>query len=989
MSSELKTDPKAAICDLLQRYPLYRFRKEQVGQYLLRVLISVKKEDLPAVLSQILPCGQLLDTRLEVAICGGDLDDLLTSAPDLRRFVGIEGMDDIFETAQPLACLTFPRDPSAICRENWDYVLTCSDPLWPFDPEQLVAVMDDSGVCATFPDQRTGIVSAPLSKAALEQIAFNTHYGYQKYNAPRATLSEIEASCNNEYNSSSTLTNVMHMRSKLACCGILDDDLPTAASRFAACMKDHPEIVGRLAVVEHNRWIMEKVLKGFRLPEDPGQYFRKADDTTHSEKDHWHVCLLPCDYSNRLTADDWRAAPGRCRSELDPLDRMSLDVHHKCREIAEEYREDIFEDLASCKRNIEKHSGALDKAAALAHLSSMHSAVSHMYQKKRIATYRFDQSKKALLNMLEGDDSKPAKRVRENIKRIDEDYLKPLREYIIDKDYKELDYLMVQQIPFALTRKKQPVLVKFFDSGSNDCQFAPWQMEPRAVTYLGFVHDASQLPALEERAKHIRSFLRYSCNEVQDEYHVLAAPGVAVNGFDGTIQLHSLSSAAPEAIEDVLEEILGRQQIDYMEMTGLCPALSVAAPRYATRKNIGIFYVDDCHMRSISNAEELEYPAPLKGITVREMFDQNGALWGGCESAEMSDLSNVYRDFWNVSRSAADWDQFCKFISEAYKSQTAADKYPLYSDDPTADSRERTVTLNAQVLNRLLPIIREMEEQQYLSGVRMKWIVGDTMELTFQIRGTRKREGKLPADRLAEQLEEISANHTTETIYDIKWSGNKPEIQVKNLKMEKAILPSDRKDEYRQLLEKLNYAGVITGLRFDGDAATFEFTTDEFLFSLRNSGKVLEYYLYYTALQKCHFDDAEVSWIFYHSDKENSAKNELDVICTRGTTSLFISAKYVKSKRFEGTDFLNHVCYEVSNLADAFGIHAAKVLAAPNVPQFEDGNLGSSVRHALSRGVYLLGDQCFEGDNLSRVLDRIADGAEDWCQFLMDRNDAD
>ena len=78
-------------------------------------------------------------------------------------------------------------------------------------------------------------------------------------------------------------------------------------------LKNDPEIVGRLAVVEHNRWIMEKVLKGFQLPDDPGQYFRKADDTTHSEKDHWHVCLLPCGDLSRLTPDDLRADPVNCR----------------------------------------------------------------------------------------------------------------------------------------------------------------------------------------------------------------------------------------------------------------------------------------------------------------------------------------------------------------------------------------------------------------------------------------------------------------------------------------------------------------------------------------------------------------------------------------------------------------------------------------------------------------------------------------------------
>ena len=255
--------------------------------------------------------------------------------------------------------------------------------------------------------------------------------------------------------------------------------------------------------------------------------------------------------------------------------------------------------------------------------------------------------------------------------------------------------------------------------------------------------------------------------------------------------------------------------------------------------------------------------------------------------------------------------------------------------------------------------------------------MGDTLTLTFQI------YGKQPADRLVEQLSAIADAYDHKNSYDLKWTYGKPEIQVRSLKLRNAKIPSSYEAEYTALLKGLEKAGVINNLIIKKDTVCLDFATDEFLFSLRNSGKVLEYYLYYTALQECQFDDAEVSWSFFHSAGENAAENELDIICTKGTTSLFISAKNVNVETFKDSSFLNNVCYEVSGLANTFGIQATRILAAPRLPQFENGELGHYVQRALSRGVYLLGDKCFEGDNLSRVLDRIARGDEDWCQFLL------
>lgn len=153
--------------------------------------------------------------------------------------------------------------------------------------------------------------------------------------------------------------------------------------------------------------------------------------------------------------------------------------------------------------------------------------------------------------------------------------------------------------------------------------------------------------------------------------------------------------------------------------------------------------------------------------------------------------------------------------------------------------------------------------------------------------------------------------------------------------------------------------------------------------ALKNSGKVLEYHIYATAREKFGKERVAMSWQFWHDwEDETSAQNEVDVICTRDTGSLFISAKFVSMDTINSNGFVNHVCYEVCQIADHFGLNAKKILAAPNVPQFgeKDGALHEKVRHAMSRGVYLLGDACFQGDRLGQVLENIALGKEKWYE---------
>ena len=190
------------------------------------------------------------------------------------------------------------------------------------------------------------------------------------------------------------------------------------------------------------------------------------------------------------------------------------------------------------------------------------------------------------------------------------------------------------------------------------------------------------------------------------------------------------------------------------------------------------------------------------------------------------------------------------------------------------------------------------------------------------------------------------------------------------------------KPKFSTILRDLQAAGLLT---CDHARMFYQASCEEVVACLRNSGKVLEYYIYCTAENSHMFKSVALSWMFRHSDQPGAAKNELDVICTgHNNTPLFISAKNVTPTSLNRNNFLNYVCYEVGWLADRFGGASPRtILAAPNVAQFENGKRSETVRKAMNRGVYLLGDRCFEPGNLEKVLSHIVQGMDDWCEFLL------
>ena len=121
------------------------------------------------------------------------------------------------------------------------------------------------------------------------------------------------------------------------------------------------------------------------------------------------------------------------------------------------------------------------------------------------------------------------------------------------------------------------------------------------------------------------------------------------------------------------------------------------------------------------------------------------------------------------------------------------------------------------------------------------------------------------------------------------------------------------------ILRELEEIGFISGLRIvPDDSVQFRFRDSQVRAWLRDVGSVLELKVYKSCLNTALFQDVRISAIvdWEGSDRENSVSNELDVMCTKGVTPVFISCKTCDVK----TEALN----ELAILRDRFGGKIAK-----------------------------------------------------------------
>ena len=165
-----------------------------------------------------------------------------------------------------------------------------------------------------------------------------------------------------------------------------------------------------------------------------------------------------------------------------------------------------------------------------------------------------------------------------------------------------------------------------------------------------------------------------------------------------------------------------------------------------------------------------------------------------------------------------------------------------------------------------------------------------------------------------------------------------------------------------EALRDLEKIRLISGLKIvPEESVEFYFRDPQVRAWLRDVGSVLELYIYKACLDTGMFNDVRTSAVvdWNGDDRDNAVSNELDVMCTRGITPVFISCKTCMIR----TEALN----ELAVLRDRFGgeiARAAIVTAEPagasarnraaelniriiDLNDLEEGTNGESIRSLM------------------------------------------
>ncbi len=993
---------RLSCCRLLEQHSLCNYRLTAGEKQELNILLVGNGARMETLIHMLLTNGQLLDTTLRVTVLHAGTataENLLTDAPALQEFVRIERDGKVLsDPAEPLAqlrlfrCTMTPEalgkrlalvgDPSYVIvstgndEKNLRLARTCCDVLP--EGQRLAACVQrclNHGfeILAPEPMQITGGKHNDDYLSRLEQIAYNLHYIYAKTANDRVSAAQLRREFEKSYNYLSNLESALHIRSKLRCCGIDTDDPAASAAAFAACMEQDPSIVSRLAVVEHRRWVMEKLLQGYRPQTDLEQIYSRKGVTTKNTDEKWHTCLVPCRADSAITPKSWDSGP--VPPTLDPLDQASIRIHRKCGELAQANRGLIQSQLEAILSMLQDwpdaSAGALEAAEALMQL------VSQLYQKNRNAIGRFQK----LLGSLRGEiGAGVGPHIPLLLGQIDvlEFAVAPLIEYISYKNYKEQDELLVRHIPFALTHRSQCTILKLMSNREMDCLLSVWQLEPKNIIYMAWAETQLELEQLLNMASHICAALKQGSLEIGQEYHILLSDDLMDKYDDLPLEncsVYRLGHGGAEAMMEVFADAAQDLKADYIDVTGADPAMILAAQKYGIESDTPMIYAKNGRFQSLCGAAEISYPGPRRHMTVREMFSLSGAVVTETDSETLSDLSKKYADFWKIVHAHPIWSVFAEECARVYRLNSRIECV-FQQPDLSEPVRRKYIAVQEDMKKIILSVMRRLQEHSILR----------IQQVTHEMDGVWKIEfstyGPTLAERLLSQLLRIMKYVQSGTFCQVKANGNKVVVTTCQLTLEELIPPADKAEDYKKLIQALAGKKILLNPEFSPATGgwSFRFGSRDILNAFQLSGKVLEYYLYYTALLDCSFDDVQMGWRFNHSDQDDAAINELDVVCTRGASSMFISAKHVALSRFDSDGFLNQVCYEVSLLADRFGVNAIPVLAAPLVPMF-DGDTGVQskyMKQAARRGICLLGRECFETDQVAQCLSSIMDRKKNW-----------
>lgn len=834
--------------------------------------------------------------------------------------------------------------------------------------------------------------------------AFRIHYLYEKlYDKKASKNRSLQKFISDKYSQRSSTAAAVHIDYKLASLGINTAD-PKKMKKskhdideyqtdiidnynklvFGYCEYEsdshgakqkienpHTKEYNKLLQLEHTRWMMFMIADGYRLttPMDYEKYsFRQIGDNFNkafkctNPKIKTHHCLVPCGTEgitlphNHNEWDKYTTIPEIEATSYDALDKTSLTVHLIAKERIE--RPETLGKIKSIVENElhEKLYLAPGEIGLKSEYENFRKWILQVLKHKKISN--LNEKLKSLKTQFELYNID----INDIVTKLTNEF-SIFVEFQKYNDYKKPDQAIIEHLLWAKFGVDVTMLKITTKSVLSNIA-SSLMIEPQKLVFLGKEQPQCLAEFFENHGNNTEVFFE-QCN------------------------LNSTKNVA-----DVLTHIIEQSPSEnfVIDATEGTPFFITAAIKIAeSNRNVGVIYCDpqDCYsIDDISITNIANYPyAPVHrlktSISANEVFELYGASEKASEGSYMLGLSDYMDSLWEFYQNHShEWEMISSFFegfgrgsSEFHISDfSVADaKWSLYSRRVSFDICEKTGIFN--VLHRL-------EDHGIIKGFACERTEAyTTISFMYPVTDP-NNNSNLFSKKFSDLFNSLGDAELTCTIKSK--SDNVFDIDIltglkvfRNFKETGKFSNNDKQNPKEFLIvdmeaafKELEDRRLISSLEFKpstngGCYISFTYNSSAIRDCLTTAGNILEAFVYHQADKTGYFDSLKANYSF--SWANSNVSNELDVILTKGLTTLVCSCKTAKMAK-------EHL-YEVAELARRFSVNTKPVIIYSSDKSVENGkifvNTESVKERAKAMGIYLI-DKDTLNCGLSAELVRIA-----------------
>lgn len=1005
---------------ILDKYPLFKYFSK--GQDI-HVLCLGSGVFVNRMILSMISTGQMIDRKLFIHVVSGDADQykerLVEQAPLLNDYADLGGQCDntgnkyvtfTFETIADLkdevACKAIAEKYGEFCRyviislgannDNINLARQLAREIGMISNKKTIInyyISEESAlnIRATVEETviPTHVAVNPFGNRLgsynkdvhmLGMKAFRVHYLYEKlYDKKVSKQKALRKFISDEYSQRSSTSAAVHIDYKLASLGISTADYKklkrSKASVDSTIINQYVQILtssngeqttqyNQLLQLEHTRWMMFMIADGYRLAtamdhekysfRQVGSKFNKAFKCT-DEKVKTHHCLVPCSAEgiklprNHEEWDKYSTIDQIEQTDYDPLDKASLTVHL----------------IASERTKRPETIGRIRSLVEYDLQEKLYLASGEIGLKSE-----YEQFKEWIMQVLQHKKVRHLNEKLENIQtqfaffNIDiSDIIEKLRnhfsiftEYQKYNDYKEPDRTIIEHLLWVKFGEKV-TLLKATDKTVLSNIASPLLMEPKKLVYLG-----------EEQPLYLTEFF---------EKH-----GDNTKVFFEKCDLKSLQD-----ITAVLAKIIEASSSEtfVIDVTGDNPLVAIAATKLEeNHKNVGVV-CSDVQDNNISLMNIANYPYALihrlnTSISASEVFELYGANEKSSEASYMLGLSNYMESLWAFYQNHCDeWEM----ISSFFESFGRGSSEFHISNFSIAEARwspyKKQVSFDACKKAGIFDILFKLEENGIIKNYScMQTEAFTNISFMYPVVAQGKynnifyqKFGEL-LNNLGDTRLVCAVKSQPNNVFDVDMmSGLKVFRNFKQSGMftNRSETKSFAVKEMEAPLKELEERQLISSLEFKSTDETyyvnFTYNSSAIRDCLTTAGNILEAYVWYEAEKTGIFDSVKTNYSFMWAN--STVSNELDIILTKGLTTIVCSCKTAKMAK-------EHL-YEVAELSRRFSVGTKPVIIYSSEKSIENGRISVNIEamkeRAKEMGIYLI-DKDMLNNDLGRELVRIA-----------------